>query len=305
MSVRPRWSVALLLRMARPGFLVATAVGCVLGLASACAAGVFSSVPLALVTVLLALLLHAAANMLNDHADALNGADAANGQGLFPFTGGSRLVQSGVVRALDMHCVALVLLAVVVAAGAVLAWQAGPALWWIGLAGLALGWAYSMPPLALMARGWGEVAVGLAWGLVVVGADCVQRGHAALPAVAAATGYALLVANILVGNGFPDAASDAQVGKRTLVVRLGTRRAAWLYFALALAAHAGLVLWVAVGVLPVGALWALGALPLSLLGAAGLWRYRDNVQHLRPSLALGIAAAVVHGLALAAGLCRL
>ena len=76
----PHWT--LWVRMARPGFLVVTAIGCVLGMASAQAAGAFTSAALACVTVVLALMLHAAANMLNDHADAINGADAANTQGL-------------------------------------------------------------------------------------------------------------------------------------------------------------------------------------------------------------------------------
>ena len=94
--------LALALRMARPGFLVITAVGCLIGVASAASAGSGVSGLRALVTLVLALLAHAAANMLNDHADALNGADAANTQGLYPFTGGSRLVQSGAVPASAM-----------------------------------------------------------------------------------------------------------------------------------------------------------------------------------------------------------
>lgn len=160
MSFAPRMAFvahwfALGLRMARPGFLSITAVGCLVGIASAQAAGGVSGA-----LALLTLLLHAAANMLNDHADALNGADEANTQGLFPFTGGSRLVQRGVVRARDMRNLALALLAPVVLGGLWLTWHSGPALALVGLAGLLLGWAYSMPPLALMSRGLGELAVG-------------------------------------------------------------------------------------------------------------------------------------------------
>ena len=291
---------ALGLRMARPGFLAITAVGCLVGIASAQAVGGVD-VARALLTLLLALMLHAAANMLNDHADALNGADEANTQGLFPFTGGSRLVQGGEVRARDMRKLALVLLALAVPGGLWLAWHSGPALLLVGLAGVWLGWAYSMPPLALMSRGLGELAVGLAWGLMVVGADYVQRGLFALAPLAAGGSYALMIANILIANGFPDAVPDAQVGKRTLVVRLGPVRAAWLYLALALLAHGGVVVLVAVGVLPVPVLWALAALPLSLAGGAQLLRHACSPGRLRPALVLGIAAALLHGLGLAAG----
>ena len=291
---------ALGLRMARPGFLSITAVGCLVGIASARAAGGVS-VALALLTLLLALLLHAAANMLNDHADALNGADEANTQGVFTFTGGSRLVQQGVVRARDMRHLALVLLAPTLLGGLWLTWHSGPALVLLGLAGLLLGWAYSMPPLALMSRGMGELAVGLAWGLMVVGADYVQRGHLALTPLLAGVSYALLIANILIGNGFPDAVPDALVGKRTLVVRLTPERAAVLYLALALLAHAGLAAFVALGLLPTPLLWALASLPLSLAGAWLLLRHARNPARLRPALVLGIAAALLHGLGLAAG----
>ena len=297
----PHWT--LWVRMARPGFLVVTAIGCVLGMASAQAAGAFTSAALACVTVVLALMLHAAANMLNDHADAINGADAANTQGLYPFTGGSRMVQTGQVDAQDMHRVAWVLLTLVAVAGVWLAARTGWALLGLGLAGMALGWVYSMPPLALMARGLGEVAVGLAWGLVVVGADYVQRGQFSWQTAAVAAGFAALVANILIGNGFPDAPSDAAVGKRTMVVRLGTQRAAMMYLGLALWAHGALAAWVALHVLAPTALWGLASLPLSLVAVALLWRHHAQPQRLRLALVLGIAAASVHGLALAAGLC--
>ena len=292
----------LALRMSRPGFLIITAVGCLIGVASAASAGAGVSGPRALATLILALLAHAAANMLNDHADALNGADAANTQGLYPFTGGSRLVQSGVVQASAMRTLAQVLLALVAVGGLWLALYSGPALVLVGLAGVLLGWAYSMPPLALMSLGLGELAVGLAWGLVVVGADYVQRGHFAPAPLAAAASYALLIANILVANGFPDAVPDAQVGKRTLVVRIGPERAAWLYLMLAVVAHAMLVAAVATRVLPQSALWALLSLPLSLAAAVLLLRLSRRPERLRPALVLGIAAAVVHGLALSVGL---
>lgn len=293
---------ALCLRMVRPGFLVITAVGCGLGLACAAQAGIALSVGKAVATLVLALLAHAGANVLNDHEDARNGADVANTQGLFPFTGGSRLVQAGVVQVQDLRRLALWLLALLVPGGLWLAWHSGAGLVGIGLAGIFLGWAYSAPPLALMCRGLGELSVALAWALIVLGADYVQRGHFALLPLLVALSYGLMIANILVGNAFPDAVADAQVGKRTLAVRLGWRGAAWLYLCLALLAHGWVLGMVWVQALPMAAAWALLAAPLALAGATQLLRYGAQPQRLRPALVLGIAAAVVHGLALAAGL---
>lgn len=291
----------LLLCMTRPGFLLVTAAACALGLASASASGDVNA-PAALATVLLALMAHAGANVLNDYHDARNGADEANEQGLFPFSGGSRLIQQGVVSVAATGRWAAVLLLTLMPAGLWLAVHSGPGLLLIGAAGLFLGWAYSAPPLALMSRGLGELAVAGAWWLVVLGADYVQRGAFAVAPALSGIGVALLVANILLVNGFPDAPADARVGKRTLVVRLGARRASWLYLGLALLAHVGLALAVAWHGLPTGALWGLVSLPAALGSAVLVLRHGAQAQRLRPAIALGIGAAVAHALALAAGL---
>jgi len=104
------------------------------------------------------------------------------------------------------------------------------------------------------------------------------------------------------GNGFPDARADAQVGKRTLVVRLGPAAAARLYLGLALLAHAVAPLAVLAGWMPTGALAGLLSLPLSLAAAWQLLRHGRMPQRLRPAIGLSIAAANLHALALAAGL---
>jgi len=294
-------SLSLKVRMTRPGFLTITAVAVLIGVATAAHDGHFEPLRAA-VSVLLAILAHAAANVLNDYHDALNGADAANRTAISPFTGGSRLIQNGEVSVRDTGRLAAALLAVVVPAGIALAAFSGPGLLVIGLAGLLLGWAYSAPPLALMKRGLGELTVGASWSLLVIGGDYVQRaGFSVLP-LAASLGLALLVADILLINGFPDAVSDASVGKRTLVVRLGPAAAARLYRTVALLAHGALLACVIAGVLPTAALAGLLSLPLSLRAAGLLAAAGNDVARLADPIRLTIAAATVHGVALAIGL---
>ncbi|NOT88903.1 MAG: prenyltransferase [Lysobacter sp.] len=289
--------------MTRPGFLTATAIGVAIGLGAARASGIALSPRLAAITLILALVAHAAANVINDFADALSGADDGNDTGIAPFTGGSRLIQTGATTVAQTGRLASVLLLVSVVGGATLAAALhAPGLGWIGAAGLVLAWAYSMPPLRLMGRGLGEPSVAMAWWLVVIGADYVQRGgFSTVPAIAGA-GYALLIADLLLVNGLPDAASDARVDKRTLAVILGPRRAALLYAALAVIAHGWVAIAIGRGALPMIAAAALPTLLLSLTGAAMIFKCAAAPQKLRPAIVVTLIAAQAHGLILAMAL---
>jgi 1,4-dihydroxy-2-naphthoate polyprenyltransferase len=286
--------------MTRPAFLSLTAAACVLGFASGGAPSGMRMVH-ALAAFVLALAMHAAANVLNDYEDARNGADEANRGGIFPFTGGSRLIQQRIVTLGQTRALGLSLLAVGVAGGLVLAWFTGPALLAIGLAGVLLAWSYSAPPLSLMSRGLGELAVGAAWGLVVLGAAYVAHGRISAGACAVAPGFALLAANILLINEMPDAPADALVGKRTGVVLLGPVAAAHLYAALALAAHAFLIASVVLGMAPRGALFALAAAPCALAASVLVARHAAQPLQLTPAIKLTILAALTYGLGAAAG----
>lgn len=285
--------------MTRPGFLVATAVAILLGVASAAASGAAIDVASAIATLLLGLIAHAGANVLNDYYDALSGADDVNGGRIAPFTGGARFIQEGRVSERDTLRYALLLFGIVIPCGIWLAQASGPGLLLIGAAGLLIGWTYSAPPLQLMARGLGEPAIALAWSLVVIGASYVQLHRFDMLPMLVSAGYGLMVTNILLINGFPDAASDATVGKRTLVVRLGPALAASLYAGIAVAAHGGLAIMVATGWLPTAAMAGLLSAPLSLVAGVLLWHGRREPQRLKTAIVMTIAASVVHGLALA------
>jgi 1,4-dihydroxy-2-naphthoate octaprenyltransferase len=234
----------------RPAFLSVTFVGCLLGLASAMASGIRPDPLAATLTVFFALVAHAGVNVLNDYFDARNGTDAVNVERVFPFTGGSRFIQNGVISEEATGAFGYALLASVVPAGLWLTAYSAPGLLLVGLCGLLVGWAYSAPPLHAVSRGLGELSVTAGWLLIVVGTDFVQRRGFALAPIAAGLGFALLVANILYINQFPDARADAKAGKRTLVVRLGAANARWGYAALAALCGVSVVAGIAAGALP-------------------------------------------------------
>lgn len=284
----------------RPTFLTITLIGVLLGMSTAWYDNVSFNVVHAALTLIFALAAHAAANVINDYHDQAG--DAANTERIFPFTGGSRFIQNGLLSARETMLLGYGLLATVIPAGLWLAAHSGSGLIVIGAAGLLTGWAYSAPPLKLASRGLGEIAITLSWLLVVIGSDYVQRGTGAALPVVTGFGFAVLVAAVLYINQFPDAVADAACGKRTLVVRLGREKARWGYLLLALLAPLSVVAGVLIGVSPAPTFLALAAFPLSLAATRALWLRAATPAQLEPAIKLTIATAHLFGILLIAAL---
>ena len=122
------------------------------------------------------------------------------------------------------------------------------------LVGLAGGLAYSLPPVAAMRRGWGEVLNALlgALALPLYGVAVVRGDVVALDVVAVLPFTSVTLCSVLA-TAWPDREADAATGKRTLQVRWPAarlRRLGW-------AATIG---------------WLLATLAAATLEAAPAWR---------------------------------
>ncbi|MBF0425672.1 MAG: prenyltransferase [Magnetococcales bacterium] len=290
----------------RPPFLSASLVPGFIGMASAWHDGVLRHPLLLLPALLGPVLAGAGANVINDYYDHLNGCDAGNIERVYPFTGGSRMIQNQVLTPRETWRLGFGLLLVATAMGVALT----PVLGWHLLGFVAVGffiaWAYSAPPLKLNSRGLGEICIALAFGIFLpMGADFVQRGEVSWLPVAAGFPYAMLVTNLLYINQFPDQKADATAGKRHWVVRLGSARARWIYLALVLIGHGALLLAILLGWLPRVCLVALLTLPLGLAAAREVLRYHDQPARLSRGIQWTILTAIVQAvlmsLTLAAG----
>ena len=286
----------------RPAFLTASLMACLIGLAAARHEGLALDVWPALVTVLFALLAHAGVNVLNDYYDALNGTDAQNTERIFPFTGGSRFIQNGVLTMTQTRNFGFALMLGVALAGLWLMVRSAPQLLYVGLAGLFIGWAYSAPPFRLNSRGLGELCVAAGFLAITVGTDFVQRKGFAVAPFIAGLSYALLVTNLLYINQFPDRAADTAAGKLHWVARLQVRQARWGYVLIVALSYIWLLLCVALGGLPRLALLALLALPLSVQAARLLLRHALQPQQLGDAIKLTSGAMMMHGTLLSLGL---
>lgn len=283
----------------RPAFLSVTLTAVLIGLATAFRSARALDPATAIVTLVFALVAHAGINVLNDYYDALNGTDDMNTERVFPYTGGSRFIQNGVLSHTETAVFGVLLLVLVILAGLWLTGQSASGLIYIGAAGLFVGWAYSAPPLKLNSRGVGEFCVWAGFALITLGSDFVQRGSFSVLPLWAVTGYALLVTNILYINQFPDRKADARAGKHHWVVRLGVRRARWLYVAIAIAAYTFVLYTIVRRVLPWLALVSIVPAAMSARAARDLVRHAESPDRLVLAIQMTIGAATLHGLLLA------
>jgi 1,4-dihydroxy-2-naphthoate polyprenyltransferase len=257
----------------------------------------------AVLTLVAAVSLQACTNIKNDLDDQLTGADDRNRTPILGFTGGSRVLQRGLATRAELLVSMLGFGLLSAGIGLYFALAGRPGVLLFGLAGLAIGFVYTGPPLRLANRGLGELAVALAFGVgIVCGTAYVQAGTVPLLALAASVPVSILVALILFINGFQDARSDDEVAKRTAVVRLGVERASRTYPLIAGAAALALVLLVVVGPLPAAALLGLAGFPLFAKAAAVARRSYGQPMELVPANAYTVVGHLASAIALAVGL---
>ena len=301
--VRPRLSFGFLaLRATRLPFLTATIVPVVLGIVIAASHGAFDLAAAAL-TVIGAAFVQLGLNVANDVFDSVQGADDAN---VTPtrFSGGSRVIQYGLVSLRQMATLATLFYVLAGVVGLVLLVTRGsPALLAIGILGFIVSLGYTAPPLKFAYRGLGEVAVALGFGpLMLLGAYVVQSGGTvAWEPFVASIPIALLAALILYVNEIPDRRGDAHAGKRTLPVRFSRRTIITGYNGAAAAAYIAVVVGVVTGVLPVPTLLMLLTIPLARQVSRGLLPNYDNPYALMAYMGVNVQLHLRAGLLLFAG----
>ena len=228
------------------------------------AAGTFDVVVF-LLALFATVCVHAASNVLNDVGDDAGGTDRQNEGRIYPYTGGSRFIQTGIMSRPDMARLGISLLALAAIAGLVLLLMKGVMVLYFGLAGIALGVLYSLGPVRLSALGIGETAVAIAFGVIpVAGAAWLQGAELSADLLVFSIPISIWVAAILLINEVPDIDADGATGKRTLPVRIGLGGTAAVYLAMNIAAFAAIAWLTYAGALPLLAPLA----PLALLALA-------------------------------------
>ncbi|WP_019136249.1 1,4-dihydroxy-2-naphthoate polyprenyltransferase [Cellulomonas massiliensis] len=208
---------------ARPRTLPAAAAPVLVGTGAAAQLG-SEHLGAAALALGLALALQVGVNYANDYSDGVRGTDVDR-------VGPMRLTASGTARPGHVKAAAFGAFGVAALLGIALVALSGQ--WWllaIGALCIVAAWFYTGGRRPYGYRGLGEVAVFVFFGLVaVLGTTYTQAGRLSGPAYLGAVAVGLLACALLMANNLRDVPTDALVGKRTLAVRLGERRARQLY----------------------------------------------------------------------------
>ncbi len=215
----------------------------------------------ALLALAVGLLLQIAVNYSNDYSDGIRGTDEVR-------VGPIRLVASGLATADQVKRAAILAYSLAAVSGLVLALKTSPFLVLVGGIAIIAGWNYTGGKNPYGYSGFGEVSVFIFFGLVAtMGSYFAQSEKLTWQSLLLAIPMGSLSCTILGLNNLRDRPKDETVGKRTLAVRLGDKKARFALIALLLAA---LVTSLAAIAITPWALLVLLTLPLYLILINGI-----------------------------------
>lgn len=178
------------------------------------------SVPRALLAAGVALSFQVGVNFANDYSDGIRGTDDVR-------TGPPRLTGGGMVTPKTVKAAAVLSLLLGCLLGLCLIALSGT--WEMLIAGglaVVAAWFYTGGTKPYGYMGLGEVFVFLFFGLMAtLGTTWTQAGQLPAPSWLGAIGVGLIACALLMVNNIRDIPTDSVVGKNTLAVRMGDRRA--------------------------------------------------------------------------------
>jgi 1,4-dihydroxy-2-naphthoate octaprenyltransferase len=248
-------------------------------------------------------LFNAGTNLANDYYDHKTGNDDINIH-ITPFSGGSRVIQDGLVPSKHMLIGSFLFFGLGSVIGLYLnAVTPGNLILYLGIFGLSSGFLYTATPVLIGYRGVGELLVGLNLGtLAIIGSFYVQAHSLSWSAFWISLPIGFLVAAILYINQFPDYEADKAVNKKHLVVRLGKKRGVYGYYLLISATYLVIAGSVIFKMVTPFALVSFLTLPLAIGAVKVLKSNYDKIAELIPAQAKTVQTHLFTGLLLSLGL---
>ncbi|MFH1729838.1 MAG: 1,4-dihydroxy-2-naphthoate octaprenyltransferase [Pseudomonadota bacterium] len=256
-----------ILRYLRAPFFTGVIIPVLIGTATVSLQAHSINIWIFLATLLGCIFMHGGANIMNDYFDTLSGADSNNAKRTI-FSGGSAVIISGEVTKEKMRNLAIIMYILGSLCGMFLMYKASN-LWYVvlilGLIGFLLGFFYTSPPLKIIYRGFGELAIFIAFGpLICFGTYFVQTLELSFVPILISIPIGLLITMVLWINQFPDIEADSKVNKNNWVVRLGLEKSKDIYLAIFYFVFFSVLILTIFGFTPIKSLFVFVLFPIIL-----------------------------------------
>lgn len=234
-------------------------------------------------------------DLLNDYYDHLLGADDLNPV-TTPFSGGSRVIQEGLIPEKTIFRVSIAGLVFASIIGLYLNFISdGITILLLGLVGFFLVFFYTSPPIKLCYRGFGEIAQAIGYGpVILIGAYFVQT-RMITPAIVffsiPFTFIGLIVGMIL---SIPDYEADKTAKKNNLVIVLGKRRTIVLYGLMLFLIFLSNILLLVTKIIPIWCSIIFITIPLAVLSVGNAMKHLNDVTLFLRTSKLTLLIAALH-----------
>jgi len=242
-------------------------------------------------------LFHISVNTLNEYYDHKTGIDEHTQRTMF--SGGSGVLQSGLLRPGTVLKAALICYAIGSVLSAYILYVVGVILLPIIILGMIFVAFYTQLFARIML---GEIVAGLGLGfLPVLGAYIIQTSSVDLESMLLSVLAGILTFNLLFLNEFPDLDADAQGGRRNLVMALGAQKSAGLYSGLTLSVYLVVIVGILAGFFPLFTIIGLSTVPLALKASKISFRNPKSLEAFAPALKANVQVILITQILLGVG----
>ena len=242
------------------------------------------------------LALHASVDLLNDFWDFKRGIDTITKR--TKMSGGTGVLPEGLLEPSTVYRAGILFLIIGSLIGTYFVFTDGITIAVIlGFAILSI-YFYSTK---IVDSGLGEFFVAVKGSLIVIGTFFIQSGQITMESILAGIVVGVLSSMVLFIVSFPDHDADKSKGRKSLVISVGKRKAAKLFWIFPIISYSAILGGVSVGLFPEFSLISFLSIPLMIKSGRGLQKNYDSVDDLVPFMSSTLMFSRLTGILFVAG----
>jgi 1,4-dihydroxy-2-naphthoate octaprenyltransferase len=242
------------------------------------------------------LALHASVDLLNDFWDFKRGIDTITKR--TKMSGGTGVLPEGLLEPSTVYRAGILFLIIGSLIGTYFVFTDGITIAVIlGFAILSI-YFYSTK---IVDSGLGEFFVAVKGSMIVIGAFFIQSGQITMESILAGIVVGALSSMVLFIASFPDHDADKSKGRKSLVISVGKRKAAKLFWIFPIISYSAILGGVSVGLFPEFSLISFLSIPLMIKSGRGLQKNYDSVDDLVPFMSSTLTFSRLTGILFVAG----